>query len=168
MLKMRVAVFLSQHNVIWEVFIMRKIGNRIYAMAHIRGGSEYPRLSGTACFKQTDAVVLVTVRVNRLPRNTVCDEGIFAIHIHDGDSCTGTRDDKFGNAESHYNPQGCEHPYHAGDLPPLFGNNSLAYMSVQTNRFTVNKIIDKVIIIHGGKDDFTTQPSGNAGTKIAR
>ena len=39
-------------------------------------------------------------------------------------------------------------------------------MSVLTNRFTVDEIINKVIIIHENKDDFTTQPSGGAGTKI--
>ena len=39
-------------------------------------------------------------------------------------------------------------------------------MSLLTNRFTVDEIINKVIVIHANKDDFTTQPSGNAGTKI--
>ncbi len=146
---------------------MRRTGNHMNAKAYIRGGSEYPELCGTACFKETDKGVLVTVRVARLPRNTVCNGGIFALHIHSGDSCSGTSKDEFSNAGSHYNPQGCEHPYHAGDLPPLFGNNGFAYMSVLTNRFTVSEVIGKVIIIHEGKDDFTTQPSGNAGKKIA-
>ncbi len=146
---------------------MRRNGSQVGATAHICGGREYSGLDGTACFKQTDAGVLVTVRVTGLPQNTICNGGIFALHIHDGDSCTGSCDDEFSNAGSHYNPQGCEHPYHAGDLPPLFGNNGFAYMSVLTNRFTVSEIIGKVLIIHDNKDDFTTQPSGNAGKKIA-
>ena len=58
------------------------------------------------------------------------------------------------------------HPYHAGDLPPLIGNDGFAYMSVLTNRFKIDEIINKVIVIHENKDDFTTQPSGNAGKKI--
>lgn len=40
-------------------------------------------------------------------------------------------------------------------------------MSVFINKFTVKDIIGKVVIIHEMPDDFTTQPSGNSGTKIA-
>ena len=40
-------------------------------------------------------------------------------------------------------------------------------MSVFLNKFKVKDIIRKVIIIHDMPDDFTTQPSGNSGTKIA-
>ena len=36
-----------------------------------------------------------------------------------------------------------------------------------TNRFTVREVLGSVIIIHSSPDDFTTQPSGNSGTKIA-
>ena len=48
-----------------------------------------------------------------------------------------------------------------------FGNNGYAYLSVFTSRFSIDDIISKVLIIHDMPDDFTTQPSGNAGTKIA-
>lgn len=136
------------------------------AIARIRGGNGYPDLNGTATFVQTNRGVLVTVRACRLPRSTTCHGGIFAIHIHEGESCTGDGFDQFSNAKTHYNPLDCPHPYHAGDLPPLIGNNGFAYMSVLTNRFTVSEIINKVIVIHENKDDFTTQPSGNSGTKI--
>ncbi len=145
---------------------MRKSNSQFKATAHIRGGGKYPELNGTAYFRQTKAGVLVTVRVTGLPQNMMCNGGIFALHIHAGDSCTGTVEDEFSNADSHYNPQECLHPYHAGDLPPLIGNNGFAYMSVLTNRFTVDEVISRVIIIHADKDDFTTQPSGNAGPKI--
>ena len=40
-------------------------------------------------------------------------------------------------------------------------------MSVFLNKFKVKDVIGKVIIIHDMPDDFTTQPSGNPGTKIA-
>ena len=36
-----------------------------------------------------------------------------------------------------------------------------------TDRFFVDEIIGKTIIIHAHLDDFTTQPSGNSGEKIA-
>lgn len=84
-----------------------------------------------------------------------------------GTSCTGNSNDEFADAKTHYNPQNCPHPYHAGDLPPLIENNGYSYMSVFINKFTVKDIIGKVVIIHEMPDDFTTQPSGNSGTKIA-
>ncbi len=136
------------------------------AIANIQGGNGYPDLNGIATFEQTDWGTLVTVEVERLPTGAACSGGIFALHIHEGERCTGTPGDAFADARSHYNPAGCPHPYHAGDLPPLIGNNGYAYMSVLTDRFTVHEIIGRVIVIHEGRDDFTTQPSGNAGTKI--
>lgn len=40
-------------------------------------------------------------------------------------------------------------------------------MSVLIDKFNINDIIGKVVIIHDLPDDFTTGPSGNSGTKIA-
>ena len=80
---------------------------------------------------------------------------------------TGNEDDPFADAKTHYNPKSCPHPYHAGDLPPLFSANGYAYSAVLTDRFTVDEIIGKTVVIHSSPDDFTTQPSGNAGRKIA-
>ena len=59
------------------------------------------------------------------------------------------------------------HPFHSGDLPSLLENNGYAYMTVLTNRFKIADIIGKVVIIHDSPDDFTSQPSGNSGMKIA-
>ena len=41
-------------------------------------------------------------------------------------------------------------------------------MSVLINKISIQDIIGKVLIIHDMPDDFTTHPSGNSGTKIAR
>ena len=144
------------------------IGNipKIRGAAKIWGGNGYSDLRGNATVVQTDRGVMVTVRVCGPPQDEKCNGGIFAMHIHEGENCAGDEIDQFSGAKTHYNPQNCLHPYHAGDLPPLIGNNGFAYLSVLTDRFTVSEIIDKVIIIHENKDDFTTQPSGNPGTKI--
>lgn len=40
-------------------------------------------------------------------------------------------------------------------------------MTVLTNRFNIEEIIGKVVIIYDKPDDFVTQPSENSGTKIA-
>jgi len=80
-----------------------------------------------------------------------------------GNSCKG---EGFPETGSHYNPAGNPHPRHSGDLPPLIKCNGGAHMSVTTDRFTVKEIIGKTVVIHSMPDDFTTQPAGNAGTKI--
>lgn len=102
---------------------MLKRTNLPSAHAVIRGGNGYPALNGRATFLQTPKGVLVTVEVNGLPKNEVCNDGIFALHIHEGENCTGTAADEFSDAKTHFNPDDCQHPYHAGDLPPLIGNN---------------------------------------------
>ena len=140
---------------------------RLHPTANIKGSNDYSDLHGSVTFKQMPKGVLVTAEIYGLPYENECNSGIFAFHIHNGTSCTGNATDPFADADGHYNPNECPHPYHAGDLPPLFGNHGYAYMSVLTDRFTVKEIIGKVMIIHGQPDDFKTQPAGNAGVKIA-
>jgi Cu-Zn family superoxide dismutase len=52
-------------------------------------------------------------------------------------------------------------------MPPLFGNQGYAFLMFLTDRFTAREIIGKTVIIHDKPDDFTTQPAGNSGNKIA-
>ena len=138
------------------------------AKAKISGSTKHPNIKGEVYFKQTKDGVIVTTSIYGLPTShTKCQNGVFGFHIHEGEECTGNSKDPFANAKGHYNLNNCPHPYHTGDLPPLFENNGYAYMSVLTNRFTVEDVIGKVIIIHDRQDDFTTQPSGNSGEKIA-
>ncbi len=134
------------------------------AAAHIRGSEAYPGVNGYVLMEQTPRGVLVTAEIGGLPR-----EGgeIFALHIHEGGGCGGTSDDPFAAAGGHYNPEGKPHPYHAGDLPPLFGNDGYAYMSVLTDRFSVVEVVGRPLIVHRDRDDFTTQPSGDAGERMA-
>ena len=40
-------------------------------------------------------------------------------------------------------------------------------MAVVTGRVSVAQIVGETLVIHSRADDFTTQPAGNAGTKIA-
>lgn len=139
-----------------------------FAAAKIKGSCKYPNICGTVTFRQGECAVIVTADIGGLPRESdECDRKIFAFHIHSGTSCTGNKDDCFADAGLHFNPCDCEHPSHAGDLPPLFGNNGCAYMQTVTNKFTVDDIIGKTVVVHAMPDDFKTQPSGNSGEKIA-
>lgn len=137
------------------------------AVATVYGNGQNPHLYGNVRFYQTEHGVLVVTEVEGLPRGGECDSPIFAFHIHEGGSCTGNASDPLANVGMHYNPYGCPHPYHAGDLPPLFSADGIAFSAFLTDRFTVNNVVGKTVIIHGSPDDFTTQPSGNAGQKIA-
>lgn len=131
------------------------------AIAHIKGGSENPHLSGTVKFFQRYSGALVVAEIIGLPNS---DTNIFAFHVHEGDNCEG---DGFPGTRTHYNPTNAPHPNHSGDLPPLFGNDGRAYMAVFTNRFRPADVIGHTVVIHSNPDDFQTQPSGNAGAKIA-
>ena len=92
--------------------------------------------------------MLITAEIFGLPVDEKnCDGGIFAFHIHEGGECSGSGSDLFANAKGHYNPNNCPHPYHAGDLPPLIGNNGYAYMSVLSDRFTAREIIGRTVMI---------------------
>lgn len=142
------------------------------ATAEVMGSSDYPDIRGKVRFHQTDKGVLVSAEIYGLPTaksavSQSCANDIFAFHIHGGSSCSGNANDPFANTLTHYNPKNCPHPYHAGDLPPLFGNNGYAWMRVLTDRFTVSDVLGKTILIHSAPDDFTTQPAGNSGAKIA-
>lgn len=141
---------------------MRRSNQWPVAVAMVRGRELAPHLTGTVRFIQVRQGVVVTARINGLPEESDC--GIFALHIHEGNSCGGT---DFSETGGHYNPTGAEHPCHAGDLPPLFSCHGRAYLSVLTDRFNVCDIIGRTVVIHSGPDDFKTQPSGNSGSKMA-
>lgn len=135
------------------------------AVAHIKGSDAYPCITGTVKLYETCSGVLVYTEVKGLPASGL--GRIFGYHIHEGEACCGDNQDPFSAALTHYNPTEQIHPYHSGDLPPLFGNHGFALSMVLTDRFSVREVIGKVIIIHDSPDDFTSQPSGNSGTKIA-
>ncbi len=131
------------------------------AVAYIEGGKAYPELRGTVRFYPRCGGTLVVADIVGLPDT---DTGFFAFHIHEGGDCCGVG---FPDTGVHFNPTGAEHPRHAGDLPPLLSDHGRAYCQALTGRFRVNEVIGKTVVIHDGPDDFKTQPSGNAGEKIA-
>lgn len=131
------------------------------AVAKIQGGIEGPQLSGCVQFYQENGCVLIVVRISGLSKES--ETGFFGFHIHQGESYTGT---DFSGTGGHYNPADQAHPKHAGDLSPLLECRGNAYLSVRTDRFSVNDIIGRTVVIHSDSDDFHSQPAGNAGKKI--
>lgn len=157
-----------QPNFINQAYFLAVQKSRPHAYAELSGSPAYPGIRGVVKFYQTSCGVLVVSEVNGLPvTSNPCNCGIFAYHIHEGKACSGNQNDPFANTKGHYNPKNCNHPCHAGDLTPLFSNNGYAYGSILTDRFSIKDIIGRTVVIHRNIDDFTSQPAGNAGEKIA-
>lgn len=149
--------------------LLRSLAKKPDAAAEIAGSPEYRTIRGQVLFRQTDFGVLVSANIFGLPHRPwlSCDHPVFAMHIHEGGSCSGMAEDPFAGVGAHYNPGNCIHPAHAGDLPPLFSNQGRAWFSVLTDRFFVREVIGRTVIIHRSPDDFVSQPSGASGMKIA-
>ncbi len=131
-----------------------------YARVDINGGESFPDIKGMVDFYALQNGVIVVADIENLPHTAT---NIFAFHIHEGTTC----DNNFEDTGSHYNPTNMPHPNHEGDMPPLFSNRGRAWLAFYDARFNLKDIIGKTVIIHDGPDDFTTQPAGNSGTKIA-
>lgn len=141
---------------------------RPQAFARVLGDKEHPEIFGGVRFYQTAYGVVVIAEIKGLPtREGKCDSPIFGFHIHGGGRCEGNERDTFADAGAHYDQDNCPHPYHAGDMSPLFSADGLAFAAFLTDRFQVKEIVGKTVIVHAMSDDLKTQPSGNSGAKIA-
>jgi Cu-Zn family superoxide dismutase len=140
---------------------MQQKPNLPQAVADVRGSVAYPKLRGQVRFYQLQQCVLVEASIHGLPSS---ETGFFGFHIHTGDRCLGA---DFSDTLGHYNPTETPHPLHAGDLPPLMSCHGDAYLAVKTSRFRIKDVLRRTVVIHSMPDDFTTQPAGNACTKIA-
>ena len=131
-----------------------------FASASIRGrrGSQ---IAGTVDFYRQESGTWIVASFSGLPES---ETGFLGFHIHEGNNCRG---EGFSGTGGHYNPQNLPHPRHAGDLPPLLNCQGKACLSVFTDRFTAEEVVNRTVVIHSMPDDFRTQPSGDAGEKIA-
>ena len=140
-------------------------GKKPAAAAEISGSEKYNTLSGRVNFYDTYGGTVVTVQVRGIPKEF--ENGFLGFHIHEGGACNGNAEDPFADAGGHYNPDGCPHPEHAGDMPVLIGYHGKAWMAFYTERFTPEEVKGKTVIIHRMSDDYSSQPAGDAGKKIA-
>lgn len=141
---------------------------RPHGLAVLRGSEAFPEIFGIVRFYQMRGGVLVAAEVSGLPApEGPCESPVFGFHIHSGGSCTGTEEDPFADTLGHENPGNCPHPYHAGDMPPIFGNGGQGLLIFMTDRITVSEILGKTVVLHAMPDDFHSQPAGDSGAKIA-
>jgi len=125
---------------------------------------------GEATFEQVADKVHVVVYVQGLKPGQ--EHGL---HIHEvGDCSSGDG----MSTKGHFNPQGKPHARHdsaerhAGDLPSLkAGKDGRAKVDVMLDVITVGpgaaSVVGRGMIVHADPDDFKTQPTGNAGARIA-
>lgn len=143
------------------------------AIAYIKGGPLAPTIYGIVCFQDVPEGTMVHANITGLPpyKPAVGNQnpiGPHGFHIHENGSCeVGDPSDPFQAAGGHWNPYNQPHGNHAGDFPVLFSNDGAASMQFFTNKFKVNEVLGKTIIIHQNPDDYRTQPAGDAGKRLA-
>lgn len=139
------------------------------AYALVYGGNDkIGNICGYVRFYALWGGTLAVTEVSGLPNGgEMCGGRFFGFHIHEGSSCANDGTEPYAKTGSHYNPDNCDHPSHAGDLPALLGNKGYALSIVFTDRFIPEEIIGRTVVIHEMPDDYRTQPSGASGTKIA-
>lgn len=126
--------------------------------------------SGTVRFVQAGRLVLVSGEVRGLKPNA--EHGF---HVHEKGDCSSGDGMSTGG---HFNPDGKAHgqhaqgAHHAGDLPSLKANaNGVATFSFESSTITLGSgnadVVGKGLIVHRDPDDYKTQPTGNAGPRLA-
>ena len=156
-------VFYDIHELLYTL-----LAKEPQAAARLRGSGRYPDITGEIQFHPFGPGTLLTVRIGGLPSASApCGTPFFGFHIHEGSVCSGNASDPFADAGVHLNPGGCPHPQHLGDLPPVMGCRGNALSVLYTDRFSPGDVTGHTLILHRMPDDFTTQPSGNSGEKIA-
>ena len=126
--------------------------------------------SGSVSFTQMGNKVRVSGEVRGLKPNA--EHGF---HVHEKGDCSSGDGMSTGG---HFNPTGAAHgnhdmgTHHAGDLPSLKANASgVATFSFESTTITVGSggadIVGKGLIVHRDPDDYKTQPTGNAGPRLA-
>ncbi|MDF1550458.1 MAG: superoxide dismutase family protein [Bacteroidales bacterium] len=123
---------------------------------------------GTVTFEQSDSGVVVNVKIEGLT------PGKHGFHIHEFGDCSASDGTSAGG---HFNPTGMEHGSptgemrHVGDLGNLEANaeGKAEYTHVDQHLKLngKNSILGRSIIVHADEDDLKTQPTGNAGARVA-
>ena len=130
---------------------------------------------GTVTIEDEEMGVEVDIDATSLP------EGPHAVHFHENGTCDGP---DFTSAGGHYNPSGVNHGFdaaspnpHAGDMRNIeVPRSGVVEVELDNERVTLRPrdglapLLDSngtALIIHAGADDYESQPSGDAGGRIA-
>ncbi|CAM3116806.1 superoxide dismutase family protein [Cupriavidus taiwanensis] len=142
-------------------------GARASATLQPKSGSN---TAGTVTFQQQPGGVMMTAAITGLPPNSV-----HGFHVHEKGDCSAP---DAMSAGGHFNPGGKPHgqmtmpDHHAGDMNNVTADANgnvrvsmlLPSLSVGTG---ANSVIGRAVVVHKDPDDYKTQPTGNAGGRIA-
>lgn len=128
-------------------------------------------VTGTATFSEKNGEVTLTTKIIGLK------QGEHGIHIHEKADCSAP---DAASAGGHWNPTFKRHgkwtdaEHHKGDIGNITANeNGVATLTFKTNEWCIGcgdatkDILGKSLIIHEKPDDFVSQPTGNAGARVA-
>ena len=129
-------------------------------------------VTGSVTFTEENGEVMMKANLTGL------SEGEHAIHIHEKADCSS---DDGKSAGGHWNPTGAPHGkwgdeagYHKGDIGNFTANaEGVAEVTTTTNEWCLGceddtkNVMGKAIIVHEGVDDYTSQPSGDAGSRVS-
>ncbi len=126
------------------------------------------KVKGQVTFLEETEGVRVTANIEGLT------PGKHGFHIHEKGDCSAA---DFTSAGGHFNPAGSKHgspadpEHHAGDFGNLEANDQgVARFERVFSWLTfagTNSILNRAVIVHEKADDLTTQPTGNAGGRLA-
>jgi Cu-Zn family superoxide dismutase len=139
-----------------------------HAFARIRSGPG-SNIEGVVYFDdEGNGAIRIEASVNGL------SPGKHGFHIHEYGIC---QESDFSMAGGHFNPDGQPHAgpgaaaRHVGDLGNLIADSTgHAYAELIDSQISFSgphNILGRAVIIHAGEDDLQSQPSGNAGARIA-
>ena len=126
--------------------------------------------AGTVSFTAMGHGVRVAGEVRGMPPGT--EHGF---HIHEKGDCGNNAMASGG----HFNPAGGTHGKfgaagsHAGELPSLVADASgTARFSVEVHTISLadgaaNNVVGRALVVHRDRDDYTTQPAGDSGPRVA-
>ncbi len=126
-------------------------------------------VTGTVSFSAMAPGVHIEARVEGAP------PGVHGFHLHETGDCSAA---DFSSAGAHFNPSAVEHGgpeyavHHAGDLGNLeVGADGVGTLSLHSTDLAIaegpNAVVGRAVVLHENPDDFTTQPTGNAGGRLA-
>jgi len=141
-----------------------------HAEAVISGTYADTTVNGKATFDEENGKVKMVLKIT-VPSKA--NQSV-AAHLHEHGACG----DMGKEAHGHWNPTNKEHGkwgsanFHSGDIGNIqLDSTGAGTIELETNLWTIGgdsttNILDKSVIIHGGVDDYVSQPAGNAGTRI--
>ena len=96
--------------------------------------------------------------------------GEHGFHIHEFGDMRGTDGKATGG---HFNPKGHKHAgldskeRHVGDFGNITADaDGVAKVNIKAEGLSLYSVIGRAFVVHGGKDDLKSQPSGAAGPRI--